>query len=341
MGYKLAGIPGMLVSVIGAIIPPMVILSVISVFYDAFCSNYYIAALLKGMTAGVGAVIMSVVYDMGKNVVKSKDWVNVVIMIISFCLSYFLNVNIIYIILLVAVFGMVRTIVKRRQGKMIYIQLFLSFLQVGALSFGGGYAAMPLIQEQVVNLHSWLSMSEFTNLITIAEMTPGPIAVNSATFVGMQIAGILGAIIATLGCILPSCIIVTLLAYVYMKYRNMSLLQGTLASLRPAVVSMIAKAGVTILISAFFIDGTVNLIRQNVCVEMIIFFVIALVLLRKFKINPILAMVLCGVANVVFERCKKSVNHYMIKQNVCVMTDCKIVKLIRHNNNKKQRRSKR
>ena len=148
--------------------------------------------------------------------------------------------------------------------------------------------------------------SEFTNLITIAEMTPGPIAVNSATFVGMQIAGILGAIIATLGCILPSCIIVTLLAYVYMKYRNMSLLQGTLASLRPAVVSMIAKAGVTILISAFFIDGTVNLIRQNVCVEMIIFFVIALVLLRKFKINPILAMVLCGVANVVLSAVKKA-----------------------------------
>ena len=114
---------------------------------------------------------------------------------------------------------------------MIYIQLFLSFLQVGALSFGGGYAAMPLIQEQVVNLHGWLSMSEFTNLITIAEMTPGPIAVNSATFVGMQISGILGAVIATLGCILPSCIIVTLLAYVYMKYRNMSLLQGTLSSL--------------------------------------------------------------------------------------------------------------
>ena len=94
---------------------------------------------------------------------------------------------------------------------------------------------MPLIQEQVVNLHSWLSMSEFTNLITIAEMTPGPIAVNSATFVGMQIAGILGAVVATLGCILPSCIIVTLLAYVYMKYQNMSLLQGTLASLRPAL----------------------------------------------------------------------------------------------------------
>ena len=182
---------------------------------------------------------------------------------------------------------------------MIYIQLFLSFLQVGALSFGGGYAAMPLIQEQVVNSHSWLTMAEFTNLITIAEMTPGPIAINAATFVGTQIAGVLGAVIATLGCILPSCVVVTLLAYVYMKYRNMSLLQGTLASLRPAVVAMIAKAGITILISAFFLDGTVTFIRQNICVSMIFFFGIALILLRKFRVNPILAMVLCGVANVV------------------------------------------
>ena len=189
---------------------------------------------------------------------------------------------------------------------MIYLQLFLSFLQIGALSFGGGYAAMPLIQEQVVTLHGWLSMSSFTDLITIAEMTPGPIAVNSASFVGMQIAGAPGAIVATLGCILPSCIVVTLLAYVYMKYRNMSLLQGTLSSLRPAVVAMIAKAGVTILISSFFIDGTVNFVSQNVCVQMILFFAAAMVLLRKFKVNPILAMVLCGLANVVLSIFQKA-----------------------------------
>ena len=129
---------------------------------------------------------------------------------------------------------------------MIYLQLFFSFLQIGGFSVGGGYAAMPLIQEQVVTLHGWLSMEAFTDLVTIAEMTPGPIAVNSATFVGIQIAGPGGAVVATLGCILPSCIIVTLLAYIYTKYRNMSLLQGTLASLRPAVVAMIAKAGVAI-----------------------------------------------------------------------------------------------
>ena len=82
---------------------------------------------------------------------------------------------------------------------MIYWQLFLSFLQVGMFSVGGGYAAMPLIQSQVVEQHPWLTMQEFTDLITIAEMTPGPIAVNAATFVGLRMASFPGAVIATLG----------------------------------------------------------------------------------------------------------------------------------------------
>lgn len=178
---------------------------------------------------------------------------------------------------------------------MIYLQLFLSFLQIGAFSFGGGYAAMPIIQEQVVIQHSWLTMSSFSNLVTIAEMTPGPIAVNAATFVGTQIAGISGAIVATLGCILPSCIFVTGLAYIYTKYRNLSVLQGTLASLRPAVVAMIAKAGVSILVSAFFINGVVSFAPENISFRMVVYFAAALVMLRKFKMNPILVMVLCGL----------------------------------------------
>ena len=98
---------------------------------------------------------------------------------------------------------------------MIYLQLFLSFLQIGALSFGGGYAAMPLIEAQIVTTHSWLTMTEFANLVTIAEMTPGPIAVNAATFVGTKIAGVPGALVATAGCILPACILVTLIAKLY------------------------------------------------------------------------------------------------------------------------------
>lgn len=181
---------------------------------------------------------------------------------------------------------------------MIYLKLFFSFLQIGCFSFGGGYAAMPLIQEQVVTLNHWLSMNAFTDLVTIAEMTPGPIAVNAATFVGTQIAGTPGAIVATFGCILPSCVFVTLLAYIYTRYRNLSLLQGTLGSLRPAVVAMIAKAGLTILISAFFVNGLISFTQENVSIRMILYFIVAIILLRKVKLNPILVMVLCGLFEV-------------------------------------------
>ena len=103
---------------------------------------------------------------------------------------------------------------------MIYLRLFMSFLQIGLFSFGGGYAALPLIQEQIVELHGWLSQSEFTDLITISQMTPGPIAVNAATFVGIRVAGIPGAVTATLGCIFPSCVIVSILAFLYLKYKK-------------------------------------------------------------------------------------------------------------------------
>ena len=103
---------------------------------------------------------------------------------------------------------------------MIYIQLFLSFLQIGLFSVGGGYAAIPLVQSLIVERQGWITMTEFTNLITIAEMTPGPIAVNSATFVGIRIAGLPGAVAATWGCIFPSCIIVSVLAYIYRRYRG-------------------------------------------------------------------------------------------------------------------------
>ena len=135
---------------------------------------------------------------------------------------------------------------------MIYLELFWSFFQIGLFSIGGGYAAMPLIQEQVVDLHSWLTMTQFADIITIAEMTPGPIAINSATFVGIQVCGLPGAIVATLGCIFPSCIIVMTLAYIYYRFRGLYIVQGVLAGLRPAVIAMIASAGLSLLILSVY-----------------------------------------------------------------------------------------
>ena len=178
---------------------------------------------------------------------------------------------------------------------MIYLQLFWSFLQIGALSFGGGYAAVPLIEAQIVSNRAWLRMTEFANLITIAEMTPGPIAINAATFVGTKIAGIPGALCATFGCILPSCVLVTLLAKLYLKYRSLSAFQTVLSTLRPAVVAMIASAGVLIVKDAFWTGGEILLSQTNFAMAAI--FALCFVLLRKTKLSPILVMVLAGLAN--------------------------------------------
>lgn len=180
---------------------------------------------------------------------------------------------------------------------MIYLQLFLSFLQIGLFSFGGGYAAMPLIQDQVVTAHGWLSMPEFTDLITISQMTPGPIAINSATFVGMKIAGVPGAIAATVGCVFPSCLIVTLLARLYLKYRDMSLLQGILGSLRPAVVAMVAAAGISILITAFWGGDQIGSLESTRW-WMVGIFALCVLFLKKLNWNPIAVMLSAGVLRV-------------------------------------------
>jgi chromate transporter len=170
---------------------------------------------------------------------------------------------------------------------MIYLELFWSFFQIGLFSFGGGYAAVPLIQSQIVETKHWLDMSQFADLITIAEMTPGPIAVNCATFVGKQIAGLPGALICTLGCIFPAFVIVLLLSWIYMKYRSLKTMQGVLAGLRPAVVAMIASAGLSLLCLALFNESLFAIQISDFRVVEAVIFCISLVLLRKTKIGPI------------------------------------------------------
>ena len=172
------------------------------------------------------------------------------------------------------------------------LELFWSFCQIGLFSIGGGYAAMPLIQEQVVNKHAWLSMSEFTDLITISEMTPGPIALNSASFVGLRVAGFKGAVVATLGNVLPSFIIVSILAFIYYRFKKISVVQGVIEGLRPTVVALISTAGVGILMTALTGSGAMT---------NLVILLASLVLLRIYKISPIKIIVLSGVVGVVLE----------------------------------------
>ena len=145
---------------------------------------------------------------------------------------------------------------------MIYLQLFFSFLKVGMFSVGGGYAAIPLIQSQAVEACGWLTMDEFTNLVTIAEMTPGPIAINAAT---------------------------------YYKYKGGSFVSSVMSSLRPAVVALIAAAGLSMLNTAVFNGRAASI--GNLDVISAALFLLAFLLLRTRKWNPILVMCLCGAAN--------------------------------------------
>lgn len=181
---------------------------------------------------------------------------------------------------------------------MIYLQLYWSFFKIGLFSIGGGYASLPLIQKEVVDLQQWITMTEFTDIITISQMTPGPIAINTSTFVGTQVGGLLGAVIATLGCVSPSFVIVLFLAHIYVKYRNLNTISDILYGLRPAVVSLIGTAGISIMFLAFL--GQRNLdINVSINYISIIFFAIGMYFLRKYKSNPIYVMLGCGVAGAI------------------------------------------
>lgn len=178
---------------------------------------------------------------------------------------------------------------------MIYLRLFWSFFQIGLFSIGGGYAALPLIQNQIVDLNKWLTMKEFSDVITISQMTPGPIAINSATFVGIRIAGPIGAVAATIGCVCPSCIIVLLLAYVYYRYRGLSVIQGILSGLRPAVTAMIASAGISLVLNALWGEGKAVASFETIDWISAIIFIAALVVLRKWKADQIKVMLAAGI----------------------------------------------
>lgn len=181
----------------------------------------------------------------------------------------------------------------------ILIKLFFSFLQVGLFSVGGGYAAIPLIQTQVVTVWNLMTIEEFADLITIAEMTPGPISINSATFVGMRLAGVPGALLCTLGCVLMPFIICLLLASFYYKYRNFGGVQTVLGCLRPAVVSLISCAGLSIFTLAIFKSGTVNFALGNLKFVEIGIFAVCVFLLRKYKVGAIKIILGSGVVGTI------------------------------------------
>lgn len=177
--------------------------------------------------------------------------------------------------------------------------LLFAFFQIGLFSIGGGYAIIPMIQEQVVEKYGWVSQKIFTDIITISQMTPGPIAVNTSTFVGIQIAGIPGALIATFGCVISGICIALLLNWFFQKYASSTYVFEVLKGLKAASVGLIISAAATILLLTFFNASALSELSLSVLDwKSVIIFFVCLAFLRKRKVNPILLMVITGVAGV-------------------------------------------
>lgn len=181
---------------------------------------------------------------------------------------------------------------------MIYWQLFWSFVKVGAFCVGGGYASMPLIQAEVIDAHAWMTMAEFVDIFTISQMTPGPIGINVATFVGTKVAGFGGAVCATVGFVFPAVFIVMALAQLFFKYGDIGPVRGILNGLRPAVVALICSAGLSFVFLALW--NTETLPKDFSKIDVIGCIVLPLTFIAvRYKVSVIKVLCLSGVLGLV------------------------------------------
>ena len=179
---------------------------------------------------------------------------------------------------------------------MFIVEIILTFIRVGALCFGGAYASFGVVEKEIVLGKGWLSFQEFFDLMAIDEITPGPIIVNAATFIGTKVAGVVGAIAATFGSILLPCVISLILIIVYKKYKNLDLLSDILGVLKCMAFALILSTTITIIRNALFKEGII--LFSNINVFILLMAIAAFIIIRKFKIYPIIVMLACGVLNI-------------------------------------------
>ncbi|MDO5725930.1 MAG: chromate transporter [Tissierellia bacterium] len=168
------------------------------------------------------------------------------------------------------------------------LELYLTFFQVGIFSFGGGYAALPFIQNLIVEQNAWLTLGEMTDVISISQMTPGPIAINAATFVGTKLMGIPGAVVATLGVVTPQFIIMMLLSRFIFSGERIKIMENILKGLKPAVVGLIAIATITMIVESLL--GGVYSFDKIQIVPMICFAVGFVLYLKKVDLIKLIIL---------------------------------------------------
>lgn len=170
---------------------------------------------------------------------------------------------------------------------MIYLKLFYTFFNIGLFSFGGGYAMLPLIQQQVVALNNWVSLKEFIDIVAISQITPGPIAINSATYIGYKTAGFWGSTCATLGVTMPSVIIMLIICRFFFKFKNNRYVENAFLGLRPATVGLVVAAAILVA-KGSFIDY-----------KSVVIFIAAFIASYKYKADPILMTAVAGIIGLI------------------------------------------
>lgn len=181
---------------------------------------------------------------------------------------------------------------------MIYWELFITFFKIGLFTFGGGYAMLPLIQEEVL-AHSWIPMEDLINFIAVSESTPGPFAINMATYVGTQMGGLLGGVCSTLGVVMPSFIIILIVAKIFEQFKKNKFVKGAMSGLKPAAVGLIASAVVSMALIVFIPNGFSVVIFTSVefYISLALFIVMSVLAFRK--VHPILIIVISAVVGIV------------------------------------------
>ena len=328
VGHRVAGTKGAFAAMLGAIIPSITIILLLATVFREYRDQPVVERIFKGIRPCVVALILAPSLRMIKS--AKVTWKTAIIPIATVFLIWWLKISPAYVILAAIAGSLIYALIirrhetarrntrdngpstqrpfdrlrdlvprlgvpcpesKRRGGQaMIYLQLLWVFVKIGMLGFGGGYAMLSLIQHEVVDHYAWMSTTDFADMVAISQMTPGPISINLATYVGYTTAGFGGSLLASFALCLPSIIMVYFILKLFMSKKNNALMTNTLKGLKPAIAGLIFAAGLSMMNTQNFVDfgrGQYN-ISVIICV-------LAFVASYFFKANPILLIVLSGV----------------------------------------------
>lgn len=307
IGYQLRGLKGMTISVIAFLLPSFLAMTILSFLYFRFQRILLLEQIFWGIKPVIAGILLWASLEIGKTNVR--NWRALVIALIAFFALIF-RIDVLLTVIVCGSLGVIFYIKPKKFDWLIFIfaisllanqtiksvmatpfvtssnpsvslssiakgvELFGIFFKIGAIIFGGGYASIPFIKQEVVDLRNWLSAKEFIDGVALGQVTPGPVAI-TATFVGYKVLGVIGAIIATIGVFLPSFLLLLLLIHIYNRIAQQPIVQGFITGVKPAIVGMLFSATVFI--------GSKSIIDYRTAILAVISFI----LLYRFKVDPI------------------------------------------------------